>query len=68
MIFYFSTGAGHNDLFLASSRNQRRTKKKAITNGGPAISEIFRSISIKEYTENKKKLSRVEKVMEESSL
>ena len=55
-------------LFLTLPRNQRRTKKKAITNGGPAISEIFRSISIREYTENKRKLSRVEKVMEESSL
>ena len=55
-------------LRLEIKEEPRRTKKKAITNGGPAINEIFRSISIREYTENKRKLSRVEKVMEESSL
>ena len=55
-------------LFLASLRNQRRTKKKVITSGGLAISGISCPISIKKYTENKKKLSRVEKTMEENAL
>ena len=55
-------------LFLASPRNQRRTKKKPITSGGPAISGISYLISIKKYQENKRRLSRVEEVMEESAL
>ena len=55
-------------LFLASSRNQRRTKKKAIINGGTTISGIFYSISIRKCTENKTRLSRVEKTIEESAL
>ena len=55
-------------LFLTSLRNQGRNKKKAITSGGPAISGIFYPISIKENTENKRRLNRVEKVMEESAL
>ena len=55
-------------LFLVSSRNQRRTKKKAITNGGPVISGISYSISIRKYIENKRRLSKVEKTMEESAL
>ena len=32
-IFCFSTGVGHNSLFLASLRNQRRTKEEAIICG-----------------------------------
>ena len=48
-------------LFLTSPRNQRRTKKKAITSGGPAISGISYPISIRKGTENKRRLSRVEK-------
>ena len=44
-------------LFLALPRNQRRAKKKAITSGGPAISGIFRPISIRECTKNKRRLS-----------
>ena len=55
-------------LFLASPRNQGRTKKKAITDGGPAISEISYPISIRKCTENKRRLSRVEKSMKESAL
>ena len=55
-------------LFLASSRNQRRIKKKAITSGGPTISGIFYPISIRKCTENKRRLSRVEKAMTESAL
>ena len=55
-------------LFLASPRNQGRTKKKAITSGGPAISEISCPSSIRNCTENKRRLSRVEKAMEESAL
>ena len=54
-------------LFLASPRNQRRTKKKEITSGRPAINGISCPISIRKYTENKKRLSRVEKTMEESA-
>ena len=55
-------------LFLASPRNQRRTKKKTITCDGPTISGISYSISIRKYTENKRRLSRVEKIMEENAL
>ena len=55
-------------LFLASPRDQRKTKKKAITTGGLAISGIFCLISIKKCTKNKRRLSRVEKTMEESAL
>ena len=67
-IFCFSTEACHKGLFPALPRNQRRTKKKAITNGGLAISGISCPISIRECTENKKRLSKVEKTMEESAL
>ena len=55
-------------LFLASPRDQGRTKKKAITSGGPVISGISCPISIRKCTENKRRLSRVEKTMEESAL
>ena len=55
-------------LFLTSPRNQRRTKKKAITSGGPAISGISYPINIKKCTKNKRRLSRVEKAMKESAL
>ena len=55
-IFCFSTGTGHMSLFLDLPRNQRRTKKKAITSGGPAISGISCPISIRECTENKRRL------------
>ena len=68
VIFYFSIGAGHMSLFLASPRNQGRTKKKAITSVGPAISEISCPISIRNCTENKRRLSRVEKDMKESAI
>ena len=68
MIFYFSTGAGHKGLFLALPKNQRRTKKKAITNGGPEISRMFYPINIRKCTENKRRLSKVEKAMEENAL
>ena len=55
-------------LFLSSLRNQRRIKKKVITSGGPTISGISQPISIRKCTENKRKLSRVENIMEESAL
>ena len=55
-------------MFLASLRNRRRTKKEAITSGGPAISGIFCPISIRECMENKRSLSRVENTMEKSAL
>ena len=45
-IFHFSARAGHNGLFLVSPRNQRRTKKKAITSGRTSISEISCPIGI----------------------
>ena len=67
-IFCFNTGVGHMSLFLTSPRNQRRTKKKVITNGGPTISGISCPISIRKCTKNKRRLSRVEKTMEESAL
>ena len=56
MIFCFNTRASHMSLFLASPRNQRRTKKKAITSGGPAIGGISCPISIRKCTENKRRL------------
>ena len=56
------------NLFFTSPRNQRKTKKKAITSGGLAISGISCLISIRKCMENKKKLSRVEKTKEESAL
>ena len=55
-------------LFLTSLRNQKRTKKKTITNGGPAISGISYPINIRKCMENKKRLSRVENTMEDSAL
>ena len=55
-------------MFLVSPGNQRKAKKKAITNGGLVINGIFCPISIRECMENKRRLSRVEKVMEESYL
>ena len=55
-------------LFLTSPRNQRKTKKKEITSGEPVISRISYPISIRKCTENKRRLSRVEKTMEESAL
>ena len=55
-------------LFLASPKNQRRTKKKAIISGGPAISGISYPISIRKCMKNKRRLGRVEKTMEESAL
>ena len=67
-IFCFSTRAGHMSLFLASPRDQGRTKKKAITSGGPTISGISCPISIRKCTENKRRLSRVEKAMKENVL
>ena len=54
-------------LFLASLKNQRRTKKKVITSGKPAINGISYPISIRKCTKNKRRLSRVEKTMEESA-
>ena len=55
-------------LFLALPRNKGRTKKKVITNGGPVISGISCPISIRKCTENKRRLSIVEKAMEKSAL
>ena len=40
-------------LFLASPRDQGRTKKKVITSGGPAIIGISCPISIRKCKENK---------------
>ena len=54
-------------LFFALPRNQGRTKKKAITSGGPVINGISYLISIRKCTENKRRLSRVEKAIEESA-
>ena len=54
-------------LFLALPRNQRKTKKKAITNGGLVINGISYPISIRKCMENKRRLSKVEKTMEESA-
>ena len=59
---------GHKGLFFTSPRNQRRTKKKAITCDGLAISRISYTISIRECMENKWRLSRIEKAMEENVL
>ena len=67
-IFCFSTRAGHMNLFLTSSRNQRRIKKKAISSGELVISGISYLISIRKCTKNKRRLSRIEKTMEESAL
>ena len=55
-------------MLLASPRDQGRTKKKAITNGRPVISGISYPISIRKCTENKRRLSRIEKAMEEGAL
>ena len=55
-------------LFLALPRNQRRIKKKAITSGGPTISGISCPISIRKWMKNKRRLSRVEKTLDESAL
>ena len=56
------------NLFLALPRDQGKTKKKAITNSGPTISGISCPINIRKCTTNKRRLSKVEKVMEESAL
>ena len=42
--------------------------KKAITSGGPTISEIFCPINIRKCIENKRRLSIVEKTMEDNAL
>ena len=55
-------------MFLPSLRNQRRIKKKAITNGGLVISEISCPINIRKLTENKRRLGRVEKIIKASAL
>ena len=55
-------------LFFTLPRNQRRTKKKAIISGGPVVSGISYPINIRKYTENKRRLSRVEKTMKKSAL
>ena len=55
-------------LFLASLKNQIKTKKKAITSGGPAISGVSCLINIRKCMKNKRRLRRVEKTMEESAL
>ena len=57
---------GRKCLFLALPGNQRKTKKKAIASGEPAISGISYLISIRECTENKSRLSKVEKVMKDA--
>ena len=62
------SGADHKSLFLTSPRNQRRIKEKAITRSGLAISGISCLISIRECTKYKRRLSLVEKAMEESAL
>ena len=54
--------------FVSCFTKKSRTKKKAITSGGPAISGISCPISIRKCMENKMRLSRVEKAMEESAL
>ena len=54
-------------LFLASLRNQRRTKKKVITSGKPAINGISYPIGIRKCTKNKRRLSRVEKTIEDNA-
>ena len=54
-------------MFLVLLRNQKRTKKKAIASGAPGISGISCPINIRECTKNKRRLSRVEKDMEESA-
>ena len=55
-------------LFLASLKNQIKTKKKAITSGGPAISGVSCLINIRKCMKNKRRLRRVEKTMEESAI
>ena len=67
-MFYFSNGVGYKGLFLALPGNQRRTKKKVIISGGPTIGGISCPNSIKECRENKRRLSRVEKAMEDNAL
>ena len=51
-------------LFLASTRNQGRTKKKAITSGGPAISGISYPISIKKMHREQEEIEQSRKCHE----
>ena len=62
------TGVSHMSLFFTSPRDQGRTKKKAITSGGPTINGISCPISIRKCMKNKRRLSKVEKAMKESAL
>ena len=62
---YWSGPQGFVSCFAKKSE---KNKKKAITSGEPTISRISCPISIKECTENKRRLRRVEKAMEESAL
>ena len=67
-IFSLYTRASHNKLFLASPRDQRGVKEKAIRNGGSAISRIPCPISIKVGSQNKRRLNREVETVEKSAL
>ena len=60
--------SGPHEFVLILPRNQRRTKKKVITSSGLAISGISCPINLRKCTENRRRLSRVEKTMIESAL
>ena len=55
-------------MFLASPRDQRGVKEKAITSSGLAINRIPCLINIRVGSQNKRKLSREVKTVEKSTL
>jgi hypothetical protein len=66
MIFSLCTRASHNRLFLASPRDQRGAKEKAITSSESAISPC--PIGIRVGSQNKQKLSTKVETVEKSAL
>jgi hypothetical protein len=67
-IFSLCTRASHNRLFLASPRDQRGAKEKAITSSGSAISRIPCPIGIRVGSQNKRRLSREVEIVENNAL
>ena len=67
-IFSLCTKASHNRLFLASPRDQRGAKEKAITSSGSAIGRIPCPIGIRVGFQNKWRLGREVETEEKSAL
>ena len=67
MIFSLGTRVSYIILFLASLRDQRGAKEKAITSSGSAIRRISCIISIKVGSQSKRRMSREVETTEKSA-